>query len=417
MSKTPDELFAERTKRMTDAIELKVPDRVPLFFIQELFPAHYAGITYQQAFYDQEKWLAANEKTILDFDPDMFFFLAAGVFSPGTVMEGLGLTQMKWPGHGVGVDTPFQFVEGEYMKPEEYDLLLEDPSDFAIRTYLPRCYTALDGLRLLPPLKGLLFGGYGASALTPALLAPPVVAAMEALNKAAVETARWADAENAFYAKMAQCGYPAITAAVTFAPYDMISDLFRGMRGTMLDMYRCPDKLLAAQEMLTPTLLGTAIAVAQMSGNPRVFIPLHRGADGFMSVKQFEEFYWPGLKKIMLGLIDAGLTPVPFFEGTYDQRLEYLREMPKGKVLGWFDRSDLFKAKEVIGDVMCIAGDMPVSLLQSGTPEQVKAYTKKLIDEVGKGGGYIMTSNTALDDTRPDLVKVWMDYSKEYGVY
>jgi uroporphyrinogen-III decarboxylase len=66
---------------------------------------------------------------------------------------------------------------------------------------------------------------------------------------------------------------------------------------------------------------------------------------------------------------------------------------------------------------MCIAGDMPVSLLQSGTPEQVKAYTKKLIDEVGKGGGYIMTSNTALDDTRPDLVKVWMDYSKEYGVY
>ena len=58
---------------------------------------------------------------------------------------------------------------------------------------------------------------------------------------------------------------------------------------------------------------------------------LHRGADGFMSLNQFETFYWPGLKKIILALIDAGLTPFVFFEGDFTSRLEYLTELPKGK--------------------------------------------------------------------------------------
>ena len=147
------------------------------------------------------------------------------------------------------------------------------------------------------------------------------------------------------------------------------------------------------------------------------FSALHRGSDGFMSIKQFEKFYWPGLKTVIMSIINRGVTPFIFFEGSWDQRLEYLRELPKGKVLGWFDRTDLFRAKEIIGDMMCICGDMPLSLLQTGTPEQVKAYAKKLIDVVGKGGGFIMGSNTSLDDARPDLVKVWVDFTKEYGVY
>ena len=147
------------------------------------------------------------------------------------------------------------------------------------------------------------------------------------------------------------------------------------------------------------------------------FVALHRGSDGFMSIKQFEKFYWPGLKTVLLSIINRGVTPFVFFEGTWDQRLEYLRELPKGKILGWFNRPDLFRAKKIIGDTMCICGDMPLSLLTTGTPEQVKAYAKKLIDVVGEGGGFIMGANTSLDDARPDLVKVWVDFTKEYGKY
>jgi uroporphyrinogen-III decarboxylase len=217
--------------------------------------------------------------------------------------------------------------------------------------------------------------------------------------------------------KMAAMGYPVSHSSITLAPFDVVSDFLRGMRGAMLDMYRCPDKLIAVQEKIRPMLLESAITLAQMGNNNRVFIPLHRGADGFMSLEQFENFYWPGLKALMMGLIDAGLTPCPFFEGHYDQRLEYLKELPAGKVVGMFDRTDLFRAKEIIGDTMCILGGMPLSLLQTGTPEQVREHTKKVIDEVGKNGGFIMGSNTILDEAKPELVKAWVEATMEYGQY
>ena len=416
MSKTPTELYAARMKRINDAIQLKVPDRVPMLLPFHLFPARYAGITYEQAFYDLDLWLAAMEKAITDFEPDLYYQPGTAISTSGAVHEALGNRQIKWPGHGVAPGLPFQFVEGEYMKADEYDAFLDDPSDYAIRTYMPRIFGALGGLGMLPSLRAPLLG-YAAAGMTGILAIPPIAAALEALAQASKEAVRWTMAYGEFEGKMNARGFPAYSASVALAPFDVISDMLRGMRGAMLDMYRRPDKLLAAQEKLLPMLIGAAIANAQMSGNPRVFIPLHRGADGFMSPQQFETFYWPGLKALLVALIEAGLTPCPFFEGTYTQRLEYLRELPPGKILGMFDRTDLVKAKQVLGDVMCIAGDMPLSLLQTGTPEQVRAYSKRLIDDVGKGGGFIMSANTVLDEADPGLVKVWSDFTKEYGVY
>jgi len=411
---TGAEAYAAREKRITDAIALKQPDRVPTFFIQQLFPARYVGISLKEAFYDLDKWLAANEKTIIDFDQDTFFLLSAGVATPGQVYEVLGFRQQKWPGFNLGDDVPFQFVEDEYMKADEYDHFLDDPTDFLLRVYLPRTNSALAGLSMLPPLKSLVLG---VAKLTPLVLAPPVASALAALQQGAPLAARWAAGEAAFYRKMAGLGYPAMCGALTMAPFDVITDYLRGLRGIMLDMYRCPDKLQAAQEKVLPLMLGAAIGMAKMSGNNRVILPLHRGADGFMSVKQFEQFYWPYLKALMLGLLDAGLTPIPFYEGMYDQRLQYLRELPPGKVLAFFDRTDLFRAKKIIGDHSCIAGGMLVSLLQSGTVEQVRDLTRRLINEVGAGGGYIMTSSTALDDAKPELVKAWLDATLEFGKY
>ena len=164
-------------------------------------------------------------------------------------------------------------------------------------------------------------------------------------------------------------------------------------------------------------MLGMAVSMAKMSDNPRVFIPLHRGADGFMSLKQFETFYWPTLKGLMIGLIDAGLTPCPFFEGNYDSRLEYLFELPRGKVLGYFDSSDILRVKDVLGNHLCIMGNVPPSLLQTGSPQDVREHCKHLIDNVGKGGGYIMAPRSAIDEVKPENLKAMIDFTMEYGVY
>jgi hypothetical protein len=414
LNKTNKELYQERKKRIEDAIAMRTPDRVPIFIDSGLFPARYAGLPLSSAFSDDDAWSLANERFVLDFAPDMH---CSGSFSntpSGKASMILGVQQWKYPGYGLDENMVFQFVEGEYMKPEEYDHFLDDPSDFLLRVYLPRINGGLEGLRSLPQLKYLVFGALDYISL---LSVPSITALITRLNEAALVASRKVSRDIDLIKRLADQGYPAFCESVTMAPFDVVSDYFRGMSGAMLDMYRRPEKLLAAQEKLLPMLIESAIAAAKNSTNPRVFIPMHRGSDGFMSLKQFEEFYWPGLKRLMITLVDAGLIPVPLFEGSYDHRLEYLRELPDGKVLCWFESTNLSKAKEIIGDKLCIAGNISHSLLQFGTVEQVKEATKKLIDTVGKGGGYIMANTASLDDVSPELVRVWIDYTKEYGVY
>ena len=184
-----------------------------------------------------------------------------------------------------------------------------------------------------------------------------------------------------------------------------------------MDMYRQPEKLLAAMEKARKIALKSCLQTSAMTGGRVVMMPLHRGSDGFMSIKQFETFYWPQLKGLMLDMIDAGLIPAPFYEGIWDNRLHYLRELPRGKTRGSFEKTNMFKAKEIIGDIMCLTGGFPVSLLQTGTPEKVREHTKKMCEAVGKNGGFIMAAGSAMDYCNKELVKVWVDATKEYGQY
>jgi len=412
-ARPPEELLKERTRRVEDAIQVKVPDRVPIIPFFAYFPAKYAGITCQDASYDAPKWKAACRQTVVDFQPDMY---SLAPIVPGPVLDALECYQVKLPGHGVSPHATHQFVEQEYMKPDEYDDFLYDPSDYAVRTYIPRFYGTLGALSKLPPLRYLLYG-YSESMATEMLTEPEFVQAFDSLAKAGREMIKWNVVMGTFNQEMDALGFPAYAAARTLVPYDLLSDYHRGMRGSMLDLYRQPDKVLEVCQKLLPMCIDKGVSAAKKSGNPRIFIPLHRGAEGFMSLKQFETFYWPFLKKLILAVIEEALTPCPFFEGDYTSRLEYLLELPRGKVMAYFDSTDLFKAKAVLGNHMCIMGNVPASLLQTGTPQDVKDCCKKLIDVVGKNGGYIMSSKSALDEAKPENVRAMCDFTKEYGVY
>jgi uroporphyrinogen-III decarboxylase len=407
-------LLAERAKRIKDAYELRVPDRVPIRLNFGYMLARLGGITNQELERDLDKAQALLEKYTLYFEPDMISGL--GFLPHASTM--LGDRQTKWPGYGLDPNGTFQFVEGEYMKAEEYDAFLDDPTDFTMRTFLPRAYSALEGLATLPRVPIMLMG-YPALGNIAALAEPPVAAALEALVKTSQQIAQLRAAAKATAQRMESLGFPMSlgSSSLVTAPFDFMSDTLRGMRGIMLDMYRCPDKLLAAEEKVVPILVDYAVAAARRTGVPYCGIVLHRGADGFMSLEQFETFYWPSLKAMLLGMIEGGVTPNVFYEGSYDERLRYLRELPKGKTIGRFDCSDLFKVKEVLGDTMCIVAGFPVSLLHAGTPEQIRAHTKKLIEVVGRDGGFIMGPSTSMAEADPERVKVWVDATREYGVY
>lgn len=409
MELSPEELYRERLQRIEDAVRLKVPDRVPILTSLATFQLHYVGMTCEEAYFNPAKWCDATKQTIMEFQPDMY----RHNITSGYIHEYLKDRQYKLPGRGAPSNSTHQFVEDEYLKADEYPAVLTDPVDFAIRTYMPRVYGALEPFTELPPLKTCLFG----LSIAPLLAKPEVVSAFEALVKAGREMTRVATLITDFESDMMHLGFPAVGRGGAGAPFDFISDFLRGMRGSMLDMYRQPEKLIEVQDQILDLRLQQSVAAVKQSGNPRVFVALHRGADGFMSPKQFETFYWPGLKKAICTMVDAGITPFIFFEGTYDQRLEYLQELPRGKIVAQFDKTDMTRAKEIIGDTVCIMGNMPSSLLSVGTPQEVTAYTKQLIDVMGDGGGYIMAGGYSLTEAKPDLVKVWINFTKDYGRY
>ena len=200
------------------------------------------------------------------------------------------------------------------------------------------------------------------------LAAAPLAGSFRAFAEAAQAVATSIERMVKNHRRMAELGWSDgfIGGPVLTAPFDMMSDALRGMRGIMLDMIRQPDKVLAAEEKVGRVELDYAVNFAKAMGMDRAFLPLHRGSDGFMSLKQFETMYWKQLKYILEQLVENGITPIVFYEGCWDQRLEYLAELPKGKTVGWFQSSDIFKVKEVVGDTMCIVGGMPNSLLKAG---------------------------------------------------
>jgi hypothetical protein len=414
MSKSAEELFRERAKRVDDAFSLRIPDRIPLEIAFGYFPAKYVGgITCEAAYYDYDAWLSACKKTVADFAPDI---ASVQPFFPGRALELIDPKAMMWPGHGTSSLHSHQFLEGEFMLADEYPALLRDQSDFLLRQYLPRSLGAMGPFAQFPSLAGPIYGHRAGIVLADAFASPEISSAVARLQEAGKEIREWRPKMEAFDREIRDLGFPPFFSDFAFAPFDALSDHLRGMRGSMLDMYRQPDAVLEACDVILKRMVD-GIGPAKPGGVNTVSIPLHRGSEGFMSMKQFEKFYWPGLKGLILALIDKGQRPLVFFEGDYTSRLEYLLELPKGSIFAHMDTTDIFKAKEILGGHLCISGNVPCSLVGTGTPDSVREYARKMIDVCGKDGGFIMSTRSPVDDANPECLKALIDFTIEYGVY
>jgi hypothetical protein len=409
--------YQQRTQMIMDVVNLKKPTRIPVIPWWGVFPAHYAGITVQEAMYDYEKLSAAWRKFNADFLPDAL--VSAALVGPGKVFDLLQVKNYNWPGHGTPADTSYQCVEGEYMAAGDYDAYMNDPSGYFMRTYLPRVLGALDAWSMLGPWTDVIELPFVGLALIPAGL-PPVQAAFKTFLEAGQAILEWISAVGPIEgASIAGLGLPSTIGGFTKAPFDILGDTMRGTRGIMLDMFRQPAKLLAALERIVPIAIDQGVRNANAGNNPFVFIPLHKGADGFMSNKDFQKFYWPSLKAVLLGLIEAGTVPYLFVEGGYNQRLDIITDpdIPAGHSVWMFDHTDMKEVKKRFTGWAAFGGNVPGSLLKTGNPQEVADYVKKLIDDVAGDGGYILANGAVLDDSTPENVHAMIDTAKAYGVY
>ncbi len=356
-----EQLFEERLARYQATIALEPTDRMMVAGTgSNNFAEIYAGYSRQEIMYDINKWMAAESKFAEDF-PQIDLLRAGRIWGP--MFESVGFKLYRLPGRDLPPDTDFQFVEGEWMKADEYDLLINNPVEFMMEHRLPRVFGEFKEKGSARSYMAFLKGG-----MAFVLMGQLMREKMLNLEK--------------------KYGLPQPFQGGMLAPFDILADGYRGLQGIMIDMFERPDKVIAACEALIPDLVNCAVAVADPLKRYPIFMPLHRGNHPFLSPKQFNTFYWPPLYKAITLLIEAGYTVRAYLEGDWTPNWHHWNEFPKGKILCDIDnKADIVKAKQDIGGTVCLAGGIPDRMFMLGTPEQMRARVKELCETVGQGWG------------------------------
>jgi uroporphyrinogen-III decarboxylase len=415
--KTVAELYREREKRIYDAVQMKTPDRVPVVFWDvPLLACKYAGLPYSAAYYDARAWRAAFKKMLADLEPDGW---AVANRESGSALEATGTKFTRWPGGNLPPDIANQVVEQEFMKEDEYDLFLADPSDFIVRVWLPRVYDSLKPLAKLPPLMNL---GTSIASISAIFASEEFTELAKSIRKAGEAAVKWESEMGRMDKEMASLGFP--EAPLSFGgvqpPFSHFSNNFRTFRGVVTDMFRQPEKLKAALSKIVEHRIATATPPVKIQGKPVVGSSgePHRVSDEFISPRQFEEFVWPYWKRAIEATLNLGYDVVwMFFEGRRDKQLEYFADFPKGRLLIFLESTDIFRAKEILEDRVCLMGNVPLSLLQVGSPQDVREYCRKLIKVCGKGGGFILANAGGIFDAKPENMKAMVESVEKYGWY
>jgi len=202
----------------------------------------------------------------------------------------------------------------------------------------------------------------------------------------------------------------------------MALTLLRTLPQFSLDVYRRPDKVKAVIDAWVDDFACDFLAAANEAredhprGLPGIMMACERGSATYFNLKIFEKFVWPPIKTLVETWYAHGYITTLHFDTNWTQNLPYLLQLPPRSCIVELDSTtDIFKAKEILKDHMCIMGDIPPQLSAYGTPADMEAYCKKLIDVVGKGGGFILSTGCEQPpDTKYENFKVMIDTAKNY---
>ena len=393
-----EQLYREHLNRYLTAMRNEKPDMVPIRPFVAEFTAKYAGFTCQEVTHDYNKAFIAARKCAADFDWDAVVSNMVYVWTGLT--QALGLVYYGVPGIDVPPDTGFQYREPSeehaFMKADEYDELIDDPTAFLYNTWLPRVSADIRPLDTTSSYRNNLALVKGAMAMDAyfAAFGPHV----DLLRK--------------------ESGTVSAIAGIFKAPFDILADKLRGYIGLTMDMVTQPDKVLAACEALMPHLYNTALT----SSDPALQVPIgywmHRGCIPFVSKGQFESHYWPTTKPIIEELWRNGHQTLFYAEGDWGHHLESFTELPDASIVYHVDRGDIFRTHEVLGHKFCLSGGIPNFELAYGTPQQVRDITKRVIEGVAQDGGYIVDASAIMqNDTSIENLRAMTEAAREFGVY
>jgi uroporphyrinogen-III decarboxylase len=339
----PDRLLEQRLTRIQKAIALEHPDRAPVVLEYSGFAAYATGTSMAEFVGSPSK---ATETMIRAYQRigggDAINY---GSFFPYWLCYSFG-ARVKIPGLDLPDNEMWQVLETERMVHEDYDRILD--------MGWPRYFQDYLNTRIFNEVPSELRS-----------------AAHERVNA----REQWA-------AK----GVPVLSGGDVTTPVELLSGS-RSLAEFARDLFKIPDKVEAVMDVMVSHLAGPACRRAKTLGYPGVWLGGWRSAPSMLSPDMWNRFVWPYFRKLACEIVDAGLIPILHLDSCWDRELIRFKELPRGKcILSTDGETDLFRAKEILGDHMCLMGDLPATLLCLGTPEAVYDYSRRLIRELGPEG-------------------------------
>lgn len=404
--------IAVRSMRNKTALSLNEPDRVPFMPSMNNFYCLHYGVTIKEMMTHPQSLMEPMARYLKDYDPDWVWNPVPFPIKP---METIGSNQCRWPGEywNLPDDTPYQYVDKEFLTEDDWEEYMTDPTLFIMRKVLPNKYKNLGGLAAINP-----YAMTGHCILSYAQFANPAVQeALQTLIKTGQEVGQFMGEAMPVLMSVIEAGYPVYGAAPACIPFDDFADSVRGLMLLCMDIVADPEYVEEALQKWGDVSIPAAIATAKMAHAEDLFLPLHCGVDNFMSIENYEKYYWPTLKRTIMAAIDADLTPIIFCEGKYDTRLECITDVPKGKVLYNFESVDYKEVKRIVGPYAAIGAGMSTHTLMNGTPEQVEDEVRRNMEILAPGGGFFMSNSIALDHVSPENMHAWRNAVDKYGTY
>jgi hypothetical protein len=369
-------------ERVGTVLDLKEPDRVPIWVLMDWLPAKYYDITVEELVFNPVKAQKANEwifNKVGGFD----LGIAGGAMypihiNPFPIIYSSYYLDWKLPGRQLSKNTSPQLAERSTTNPiitvEDYDSII---TDGFLKFFNFRNASMLDLMKL-----------------------------NKKVDHIAKNTKRWLEVYKV----------PPLTDSGAFLPFEVLSYL-RGSTNFMKDTYRCPEKIREVSDFMIDGMIALSEYAASLTGGNTILMGNIRSSGDFISLKTFEELVWPYFKKMVTKFLEDGYVVQLHNDTNWTDRLHYLTELPKGKIYMHMDeRTDIKKAKEILGDHMAIEGNFKPSLFTLGTPNQIEKRTKEIIDDCAEGGG-LWVGVEIPDDAKLENLKALCDTCKTYGAY
>lgn len=354
-----------KEQRIRDAVALRTPDRVPVIPNGPAWAARATGVKISEMCTNPTVAYRTMIEAYTNLgEIDGFQHASYHVSS----LSMLWLSRVKVPGRDLPEDEMWQMDESELMKVEDYERILVEG------------YRAWVGRYLAERLPGV-----------------------------AEEFSGWAQTLPEAFAAWRQKGVVVFSPVVTTIPYELFCG-GRSMKEFLLDLYRRPDKVQAAMDAAMPSIKSEMRQLIKAFDLMGIWIGGWRSASEFLAPRLWERFVFPYYKQMVEVALEEGVIPVLHFDANWTRDLERFRELPKGRcVLSLDGKTDIFRAKEILGNHMCIMGDVHPSMLSLGTPEEVTAYCKRLIREIGPGGFILSSGCDVPPDAPVDNVKAMVE--------